>query len=140
MIRGVPLGADGYFFLPLWTNWRLGPQPGILDWYTVIGGVLALVALALHGALYLGVKTENAIAGSVAALAAKYLWSGLLALTIFSLPATITARPDALQNYLRYPIPFLVPITIVAALVGIFYFSRKQDDRKAFTCSCLISP
>src|ERR1051326_2107701 len=21
VIRGVPLGADGYFFLPLWTNW-----------------------------------------------------------------------------------------------------------------------
>ena len=23
VIRGVPLGADGYFFLPLWTNWRV---------------------------------------------------------------------------------------------------------------------
>src|SRR5215467_6326299 len=59
VIRGVPLDADGYFFLPLWTDWRLGPRPGILDWYTVIGGVLALVALALHGALYLAIKTED---------------------------------------------------------------------------------
>src|ERR1700751_5081858 len=33
VIRGVPLGADGYFFEPLWTNFRLGPSPGILDWY-----------------------------------------------------------------------------------------------------------
>jgi cytochrome bd ubiquinol oxidase subunit II len=24
VIRGVPLGEDGYFFLPLWTNWRVG--------------------------------------------------------------------------------------------------------------------
>jgi cytochrome d ubiquinol oxidase subunit II len=39
VIRGVPLGEDGYFFLPLWTNWRVGPDPGILDWYTVIGGL-----------------------------------------------------------------------------------------------------
>ena len=62
VIRGVPLGADGYFFLPLWTNWRLGPQPGILDWYTVIGGVLALVALALHGALYLRGKDRERFA------------------------------------------------------------------------------
>src|ERR1700722_16000404 len=23
VIRGVPLGADNYFFLPLWTNWRV---------------------------------------------------------------------------------------------------------------------
>ncbi len=59
VIRGVPLQPDGYFFLPLWTNWRVGPQPGILDWYTVIGGVVALVALAVHGALYLAVKTEG---------------------------------------------------------------------------------
>src|ERR1700690_4191165 len=39
VIRGVPLGPDGYFFLPLWTNWNVGPQPGILDWYTVLAGV-----------------------------------------------------------------------------------------------------
>src|SRR6201996_1289129 len=41
VIRGVPLGSDNYFFLPLWTNWRTGPSPGILDWYTVIGGLTA---------------------------------------------------------------------------------------------------
>ena len=27
VIRGVPLGADNYFFLPLWTNWRVGANP-----------------------------------------------------------------------------------------------------------------
>ena len=36
VVRGVPLGPDHYFFLPLLTNWRVGPQPGILDWYTVL--------------------------------------------------------------------------------------------------------
>ena len=24
VIRGVPLQRDGYFFLPLWTNWKVG--------------------------------------------------------------------------------------------------------------------
>src|SRR5215472_8855560 len=51
VLRGVPLRADGYFFLPLWTNWKPGANPGILDWYTVIGGLVALIALTLHGAL-----------------------------------------------------------------------------------------
>src|SRR4051794_9888577 len=51
VIRGVPLGADGYFFEALWTNWHVVPNPGILDWYTVIAGVVALVALTLHGSL-----------------------------------------------------------------------------------------
>ena len=25
VIRGVPVGSDGYFFLPLWTDWHVGP-------------------------------------------------------------------------------------------------------------------
>lgn len=135
VIRGVPLGADGYFFLPLWTNWRLGPQPGILDWYTVIGGVLALAALALHGALYLIVKTEDDLQLRARA-AAQRLSLAVLVLTAISLPATLAARTDALSNYRSFPAAFIVPILILAALVGIIYFSRKQDDRKAFGCSC----
>ena len=54
VVRGVPLNADGYFFEPLWTNWRVGEQNGILDWYTVICGVVALVTLAVHGSLVSG--------------------------------------------------------------------------------------
>lgn len=135
VIRGVPLGEDGYFFLPLWTNWRVGPEPGILDWYTVIGGVVALVALAVHGALYLAVKTEGSLQ-SRARAAAKLLAIALLVLTFVSLPASIIARSDTLINYRAYPITFLVPIAVLLALGGIFYFSGRQDDRKAFTCSC----
>src|ERR1700731_2107312 len=72
VIRGVPLRADGYFFLPLWTNWRVGPEPGILDWYTVMGGVVALVALAIHGALYLTVKTEGDLQAGARAFVRRF--------------------------------------------------------------------
>jgi cytochrome d ubiquinol oxidase subunit II len=34
VVRGGPLDASGYFFEPLWTNFRLGEETGILDWYT----------------------------------------------------------------------------------------------------------
>ena len=34
-----------------------GPQPGILDWYTILIGVLALTALVVHGALWVDYKT-----------------------------------------------------------------------------------
>jgi cytochrome bd ubiquinol oxidase subunit II len=136
VIRGVPLGSDGYFFLPLWTDWRVGPHPGILDWYTVIGGVLALAALALHGTLYLAVKTENELQQR-SRMAARFLSIALLVLTVVSLPATIAARPDVLGNYRAYPVLFLVPVVVLLALIAIIYFSRKHDDRKAFTSSCL---
>src|SRR6516165_11286939 len=59
VIRGVPLDADGYFFEPLWTNFQLGPHPGILDWYTVVCAVVALLTLVVHGSLYLATKTEG---------------------------------------------------------------------------------
>src|SRR5258708_776013 len=64
VIRGVPLQKDGYFFLPVWTSWRIGPEPGIVDWYTVIAGLVALVALTLHGAHYVALKTSGDARGS----------------------------------------------------------------------------
>src|SRR5271166_2924635 len=59
VVRGVPLAADHYFFEPLWTNFRAGANTGILDWYTVLTGVIALVTLTAHGSLYIAVKTED---------------------------------------------------------------------------------
>ena len=135
MIRGVPLGNDGYFFLPFWTDWRIGPQPGILDWYTVLGGVLALVALALHGALYVAVKTEAELQQRARG-AAKVLSIAVLVLTVVSLPASMSARPDAVVNYRMYPILFVVPIFLLLSLVGTIYYSRRHEDHKAFASSC----
>jgi len=136
VIRGVPLQADGYFFLPLWTNWRVGPQPGILDWYTVIGGVMALVALALHGALYLAIKTEGDLQAR-ARSAGRLLSLLLLVLTIVSLPASMMVRGDSLDNYRAYPVLFAVPAAVLASLLGVIYFCRKSADRNAFVSSCI---
>jgi cytochrome d ubiquinol oxidase subunit II len=136
VIRGVPLQADGYFFLPLWTNWKPGVSPGILDWYTVIGGLVALVALTLHGALWLTIK----VSGDLALRARKVvtpLWLILAALTVVSLVATIAVRPASLDNYLSYPLTFVVPVGVVVSLVGIWILNRKFQPVKAFLASCL---
>src|SRR5579871_3200685 len=61
VVRGVPLRADGYFFEALWTNFRVGLDPGIVDWYTLLTGLLALAALSAHGSLYLAVKTDGVV-------------------------------------------------------------------------------
>ena len=34
LIRGVPLGKEGLRGMPLFTNFLIGREPGILDWYT----------------------------------------------------------------------------------------------------------
>src|SRR5579875_1785966 len=136
VIRGVPLGADDYFFLPLWTNWRVSANPGILDWYTVIGGVVALVALALHGALWLVVKAAGELE-SRARRAAGVLWWALLVVTCISLPATVAVRPSALDNYRAHPALFAIPLLVAATLLGVLSFTRQRKALTAFFCSCL---
>jgi cytochrome d ubiquinol oxidase subunit II len=135
VIRGVPLGADGYFFLPLWTNFQPGAEPGILDWYTVIGGVVALVALAVHGALYLAVKTEGDLQARARRFA-RMAWFALVAVTAISLPASVAVRPDTLDNYRAYPALFAVPVVVALALAAMFLFNGKGSDHWAFLSSC----
>lgn len=135
VIRGVPLDASGYFFEPLWTTFTVQPQAGILDWYTVIGGVMALVALASHGALYVANKTEYEL-NERARRIAGYAWWALLALTPISLAATIYVRPAMLQNYARYPVGILIPVVVFGSLAAMAWFRSKENDWAAFVSSC----
>jgi cytochrome d ubiquinol oxidase subunit II len=136
VIRGVPLGSDNYFFLPLWTNWRVSAQPGILDWYTVIGGLVALIALATHGALWLTLKAPGELE-TRARRAASVLWVALLVITFISLPATIAVRPSALDNYTAHPVLFAIPCLVIATLVGMIGFTKQRKPLAAFLSSCL---
>lgn len=136
VIRGVPVGPDHYFFLPLWTNWRVGPNPGILDWYTVIGAVVAVVGLAVHGALYLAVKTTGELERRSRQFG-QQAWIVLLIVTVVSLVATILVRPSTLQNYQARPVLFAIPTLVVLSLAGMKILSQKRHPVRAFLCSCL---
>lgn len=136
VIRGVPLGVDDYFFLPLWTDWRTGPNPGILDWYTVLGGVLALLALALHGLLYLSLKTTGDLNTRCSAWARR-LWPAVAILTAASVPATVIARPDSLAHYKEHGFAWLAPAMVVISLAVIMVSLVKQWEWRAFLGSCL---
>jgi len=130
VIRGVPLQPDGYFFLPLWTDWRVGPHPGILDWYTLIAGVVALVALTLHGANYAVLKTTGEL-NRRSHRAAVVLWPVLVLVTMASLGATLDIRPELLDNYRKLPILFAIPVLVVVFLLAM----RSRNERTAFLSS-----
>jgi cytochrome bd ubiquinol oxidase subunit II len=134
VIRGVPLNKDGYFFLPLWTNWRPGPQPGILDWYTVIVGIVALVALTIHGAHYVAVKASGDLHNRAHGVAAR-LWPVLVLLTLISLWATLSIRPDLLNNYRSYPVLFVIPVAVALSLIAMFLHRRRGNAKAAFLAS-----
>jgi cytochrome bd ubiquinol oxidase subunit II len=136
VLRGVPLRPDGYFFLPLWTDWKPGDNPGILDWYTVIGGLVALVALTLHGALWLTIKVSGDLAERARRIV-KPLWIILLILTGVSLWATMEVRPASLNNYSSYPFTYIIPLGVVASLIAVLLFNRRMQPVKAFLGSCV---
>ncbi len=135
VIRGVPLGSDVYFFEPLFTNWRVGASPGILDWYTVLTGVVALVTLTIHGALYLVVKTEGEVQARARRVALS-AWPALLMLTALSLIATMWIRPEALNNYHAHPVGLLVPLVVCGALGVMLHGALSGLERLAFGASC----
>jgi cytochrome bd ubiquinol oxidase subunit II len=136
VVRGVPLNADGYFFEPLWTNWRVGAQNGILDWYTVMCGVVALVTLVVHGSLYLANKTQGEL-NERARRVASFFWPVQVLLTIFSLIATVYAVPHVLENYSRWPIGYLVPALVIGSLAYMYFAHSREQERGAFVASCL---
>lgn len=136
VIRGVPLGPDGYFFEPLWTDFRVGAHPGILDWYTVMAGVIALVTLTAHGALYVVTKTEgelNLRARKVALL----MWPIQFLLTIVSLIATYSIRPQVMDNYRAHPVGMLIPLVVLATLAAMLWATSKRKEKPAFVASAL---
>src|ERR1700674_6031934 len=77
VVRGVPLDAQGYFFEPLWTDFRFGGSAGILDWYTILIGVAAYLALAMHGSLWVAYKCEAEIAERARRIAMLGFWAVL---------------------------------------------------------------
>jgi len=127
VVRGVPLGPDQYFFEPLWTNFRVGTNNGILDWYTVLIGVIALVTLTVHGALYIATKTEGDL-NRRARATALWLWPFQVALTVLALVATIYIRPNILDNYKQHVIGFLVPAVVYGSLAVMIFAIRKGAE------------
>jgi len=134
VVRGVPLGADGYFFEPLWTNFRASGNTGILDWYTVLTGVIALVTLTAHGSLYIAVKTDGELNRRTRGIA-LWAWPAQLILTIVGLIATCYVQPTVLGNYKQHAIGFLIPVIVLGSLGVMIYGIRKGQDKLAFVAS-----
>jgi cytochrome d ubiquinol oxidase subunit II len=136
VVRGVPLDATGYFFEPLWTNFRLDADIGILDWYTVLIGVMALVTLAAHGSYYVALKTDADL-GRRARGFALLCWPLQFFLTFTALVATYFIRPTIMANYRNHPIGILIPIIVVACLAVMLWANPKGKEKLAFIASGL---
>src|ERR671937_1222313 len=132
VVRGVPLDRTGFFFEPLWTDFSpTTSSPGILDWYTVLIGLLALSTLTVHGANFIAVKTE----GTVNARARRISWRAWLATVVLTAGGTVSPfglRPQRLSCLHSYPWGYVFPALALAGLAGMGYNTARQREMAAF--------
>jgi cytochrome d ubiquinol oxidase subunit II len=136
VVRGVPLDSHGVFFSPLWTDFNPYSQtPGILDWYTILIGLLTLCILTTHGANYIAVKTENEL-NVRARQIARIAWVASLILTIPGTIFTFSVQPHIAASFLSRPWGFIFPIIALIGFVASGYFNFRKQDRPAFFAFC----
>jgi cytochrome bd ubiquinol oxidase subunit II len=135
VVRGVPLDASGTFFAPLWTDFSpFSAHPGILDWYTILIGLLALAALTMHGANYIAVKTLGPLQQRARRIA-RLAWLATIVLTVLGTLATFWVQPAVLQGFGARPWGVIFPLLAVAGLIGVEYFRRMERDLYALFAS-----
>jgi cytochrome d ubiquinol oxidase subunit II len=135
VVRGVPLDASGYFFEPLWTDFRLGPRTGIIDWYTVLVGLLAFAALLAHGTLWIALRAEGGVRDR-ALRAARAAWWAVAALTAIVTLVTFRVQPHVPARLSRHPWGYVFPAAAVAGLALMRLARGRRADRHAFAGSC----
>lgn len=138
VVRGVNLGGveDGvsrfdpqYFFLPLWDGSLspYGQNLGIIDWFTLILGIVGLVTLTLHGANWVIYKTDSPLNDRLRRIVPR-LSLALLVLVPLSVVAWVSVRPDALTNFNAQPVLWLIPAISFFSLVMLTVLGRFRAN------------
>ena len=108
----------------------------MLDGYTLLVGATALVALVVHGSLWVVTKTAGRLPEATRAFGTK-LWWGLLALTLVMSPLSFAIQPHVWQQFGNQPWGVVFPALALAGLVGVRVLGARRQDRGAFLASSL---
>ena len=147
IVRGVNLGnvVDGvstqeahYFFLPLWdaSFSPLSEQIGIIDWFTLLLGIIGVVSLAIHGANWIIFKTNSDLNTQLKDVVFK-LNIVLIGLVIISLSVWHIVDPDPFANFMDKPWLLVFPLISFSGLMGLFKVKSFQHDGMGFLFSSL---
>lgn len=128
VITGVPLDQQGVV--------TFNSVLDLLHPFALMIGLTAVALLALHGALYLNLKTEGDVQARVRGYIPRLM--GFLALT-----ATVSALIMLLRNYPPVAVyaqlwPLIFPLGAAAAFVALWLLLRRQHGFYAFICSAAI--
>jgi cytochrome d ubiquinol oxidase subunit II len=128
--RGVPIDENGNFTMAFFTDFNVGRNVGLLDWYTVSVAVFAVVMLGAHGATYLMLKTEGPVHDR-SALFARRLWLATIPLVIIVSIETLVVRP-ALFGAGSNPFVWIGLICIFVSVGALVSGFRSGAENRAF--------
>jgi cytochrome d ubiquinol oxidase subunit II len=134
VVRGVPLNEQGAFFEPLWTDFRVGPRTGIVDWYTVLAGLTAVIALAHHGALWLNARGRTPIRERAAILAVPLGITTIILFAVLDL-GSFAARLDFQDALRSRPWGTVFPILTLGGLISALVLRRRGKPVRAYLAS-----
>lgn len=147
VIRGVNLGGvengvSAYdphnFFLPLW-NQEFSPNSvhlGVIDWFTVLIGVIAVVTLAIHGGNWLVLKTNSALVPRIKKLIFR-LTLVLSVLIVVSFAVWSWVSPNPFRTFFAHPVLWGFPLIALIGLVGLFRVEHFKKEYSGFVASTL---
>jgi cytochrome d ubiquinol oxidase subunit II len=122
---GLPLDEKGNFTGSLLT--QLNP-------YSLVVGVFAVSMFAMHGTIYLHLKTE----GELQERTRPWMWRTYFffaAMYVITTVWTLLAVPEAVENFKRFPIALVVPLLTVLAVLNIPRAIHKGIGGFAFISS-----
>lgn len=131
LLRGVPLDSDGWFALPLFDSFSPFEKLGVLDFYTVLTGVFALVAILHHGALFLAWKTDGAVGERSRGLA-RWLFLATAALWLVATFATSRVAPEVFAVVPSRPSALLATAVAIVGFGASAVARRRGRDLAAF--------
>ena len=127
VVRGVPLGAEGYFFLGLF---------GILNWYALLIGVFGLVTLTAHGATFLAFKARGPVRERALRLGRALVPAVAVLFALLAIP-TYIVREEMLTTFFEQPWKLIFPLLATGSLGALFVFQRRAHWARAFLSSSL---
>lgn len=126
IFSGIPFDANGVFQGNLFT---------LLTPYGILGGLVFVLLFAMHGSLWLCIRTENELQAR-AAKAVNILWpmivAGVAGFVVYSRFAT-----NLFENYAKYPALYLIIFLAVAGLIAARILAAKKMYFRAWGASCL---
>lgn len=124
LFMGIPINERGVY---------MGNLFSLLNLYGLAGGIFFVVMFALHGSIWLAIKSEG-VMHERALSSARILWPALTGLAVVFLIASKFYTP-LYENYFKTPVLLIIPIIAVVLLFLLRFFISGKMLKASFFSS-----